>query len=394
MAILMVLMIELGVVNFIMANSVRDEITGFLDYVSTAGGYLPDYRLIPQNEINEFITEESQYENRFFSVIVDENNNVRELNLRNVQTVSVDEAYTYALQMIEYKRTYGEFTTSDGDYYFKVSELDDGGILVVALDSTSRMRRLNILVRFSLYIGAGSMILFVVILTLLSGKVIQPMIESQKKQKEFITNAGHELKTPIAIISANTEVIEMTQGKSEWTESTMTQISRLSGLINDLITLAKMSEQTSVVLSDIDYSAEAIEVAASFTSLAKSDNKTLITDIDEGIKVHAEMKGLHTLINILMDNAVKYCDEGGKITISLKEKGKSTVLTVSNTYADGKNVDFNRFFDRFYREDKSHNSTKKGYGIGLSMAESIVKTFKGRINVSYKNDEISFIVTI
>ena len=394
MAILMVLMIELGVVNFIMANSVRDEITGFLDYVSAAGGYLPDYRLIPQNEINEFITEESQYENRFFSVIVDENNNVRELNLRNVQTVSVDEAYTYALQMIEYKRTYGEFTTSDGDYYFKVSELDDGDILVVALDSTSRMKRLNILVRFSLYIGAGSMILFVVILTLLSGKVIQPMIESQKKQKEFITNAGHELKTPIAIISANTEVIEMTQGKSEWTESTMTQINRLSGLINDLITLAKMSEQTSVVLSDVDYSAEAIEVAASFTSLAKSDNKTLITDIDEGIKVHAEMKGLHTLINILMDNAVKYCDEGGKITISLKEKGKSTVLTVSNTYADGKNVDFNRFFDRFYREDKSHNSTKKGYGIGLSVAESIVKTFKGRINVSYKNGEISFIVTI
>ena len=394
MAILMVLLIELGVVNFIMANSIRDEITDFLDYVSAAGGYLPDYRLLLQSEIDQFITEESQFENRFFSVIIDENGTLREINLLNVQTVTQEEAYEYAIQMIDFKRTYGEFTTPDGDYYFKVSESEDGGFLVVALDTTSRMRRLNILVKFSLYIGAGSMILFVIILTLLSGRVIHPMIESQKKQKEFITNAGHELKTPLAIISANTEVIEMTQGKSEWTESTMAQISRLSGLINDLITLAKMSEQTSVVLSEVDYSAEAFEVATSFTSLAKNDNKTLVTDIDEGIIVHAEKKSLHTLVNILMDNAVKYCDDGGKITISLKTKGKASILTVSNTYADGKNVDFNRFFDRFYREDKSHNSDKKGYGIGLSMAESIVKTFKGKITVSYKNDEISFVVTI
>lgn len=108
----------------------------------------------------------------------------------------------------------------------------------------------------------------------------------------------------------------------------------------------------------------------------------------------ADQKNLPELYNILLDNANKYCDEKGKVSFSLKQAGKYVKIMVSNSYQDGEGVDYSRFFDRFYREDQSHNSKKRGFGIGLSMASEIVKMYKGKITVSYQNGMISFLVTL
>ena len=146
----------------------------------------------------------------------------------------------------------------------------------------------------------------------------------------------------------------------------------------------------------IDISHEIQSAVQSFDALAKDQGKMLVPRIKEGIHVVADQRCVYEIASILLDNAVKYCDEAGTITVTLTTKkiGKGAVLTVSNDFAGGKGVDYTRFFERFYRGDESHSSAKAGYGIGLSMAEELVRLLKGSINVSYKNGVITFTVTL
>lgn len=190
----------------------------------------------------------------------------------------------------------------------------------------------------------------------------------------------------------------MLNGKSQWTDNILKQVRRQSQLINDLIMLAKRGERSraDITLQDIDISHEIQSAVQSFDALAKDQGKMLVPRIKEGIHVVADQRCVYEIASILLDNAVKYCDEAGTITVTLTTKkiGKGAVLTVSNDFAGGKGVDYTRFFERFYRGDESHSSAKAGYGIGLSMAEELVRLLKGSINVSYKNGVITFTVTL
>ena len=217
-----------------------------------------------------------------------------------------------------------------------------------------------------------------------------------ENQKRFITNAGHELKTPLAIISANAEVLEMVNGKNEWTDSILNQTKRLSVLIGNLISLAKMDEKQDLVFSKINVSPIVSETVDGFKPLCETDGKSMTSEIEEDVIIKTNEQIFRELVNILTDNAVKYCDDGGEVHVELSHSlgHRGAKLIVTNTYAEGKNVDTSKFFERFYREDTSHNSEKKGYGIGLSMAEEIVKQHKGHIKAEYKNGNIFFIVTI
>ena len=186
----------------------------------------------------------------------------------------------------------------------------------------------------------------------------------------------------------------MMNGKSEWTESTVKQVNRMSELISQLVVLSRLEESVDLVLTDVNMSEEAKKSIENYKTVAETKGLTLNSEIADDICVSADEKGIFELINILLDNAVKYCDENGEIKITLDKKGRNAVLKVENDYAEGDGVDYKRFFDRFYREDQSHNSEKKGYGIGLSMAESLVRMFKGKIHVSYKKPKICFTITI
>jgi signal transduction histidine kinase len=219
-----------------------------------------------------------------------------------------------------------------------------------------------------------------------------------ENQKRFITNAGHELKTPIAIISANAETIEMINGKSQWTGSILKQVRRLNNLITDLITLSKMGErsQTDLNMVSVDVSDTVQTVTESFQPMVTDEQKTLVSHIQPDLHIVSDAKCLYELVNILVDNAVKYCDDGGTIDVTLKsgKKNKGIIVTVANNYADGKNVDYSRFFERFYRGDESHNSQKSGYGIGLSMAEELTQLLKGKISVNFKDGIITFMIKL
>lgn len=349
---------------------------------------------ILQSDYNIRLNKDTILQLRFFTVWTDEAGQVTNMNMQYIAEVRPREAASYAATALSSGQDKGSIADSEAVYNYQITHTKNGE-MTVFLDTTSYHDSARQVLYISLLIAFICLILFICIVLFLSGRAIRPMVRNLENQKQFITNAGHELKTPIAIISANAELLEMMNGKNEWTDSIQHQTKRLTGLVNDLITLSKMGEQRDIVKSNIDFSAIARDAAESFRPVAEQEKKSLHVDIPEDIHIMAEEKIIHELVNILVDNAVKYCDDEGRIVVSLATRGRNGArLQVSNTYADGAGVDYDRFFERFYREDTSHNSKKAGYGIGLSMAKEIVAQFKGSIGASYKDGMITFTVQL
>jgi signal transduction histidine kinase len=225
----------------------------------------------------------------------------------------------------------------------------------------------------------------------LSKRAIRPEIENARKQKQFITNASHELKTPLAVIRANTEVIEMLQGESEWTKSTMGQVDRMDGLVQNLVMIARAEEQEDrTAMGVIDVGHIVTDSVDPFRALARQEKKELVCNVVGEAHMVADGSAIQQLCTLLVDNAIKYCDDGGRVVVEVAQPKRDRVtLVVQNTFADGKKAQFNRFFERFYRDDEAR-SNEGGYGLGLSVAESICKRYRGSIKASWKAGMMSF----
>ncbi len=237
------------------------------------------------------------------------------------------------------------------------------------------------------------MLVFILV-SVFSKRAINPVVRNMEKQKRFITDAGHEIKTPLAIISANTDVLELTTGESEWITSIRNQIGRLDKLVKNLLLLARMEEgNIERTRQEFDLSRCVKRIANSFLAVAESQSKRLSISIVPHIQLHGEEGAMEQLISTLLDNAMKYSDTNGEIRISLMPLKKGIKLEVYNTveYIESKNLD--RFFDRFYRADESRSRETGGYGIGLSIASSIVEAHHGRISV-HSDDGRSVIFTV
>jgi signal transduction histidine kinase len=191
-------------------------------------------------------------------------------------------------------------------------------------------------------------------------------------------------------------MMEAMGGKSKWTESTTRQTRRMTDLIEDLVVLTRLDEMKESDMSDVNLSETVRDISEPFRSPAENRGLTFSSDIPDGIHVKGDKRSLGQVTSILLDNAVKYCDDKGSVSVKLSagSRGKGANIIVSNTYAEGKDLDTSRFFERFYREDESHNSEKAGFGIGLSMAREITERMKGKIKVTYAGDMIYFTVEL
>lgn len=233
----------------------------------------------------------------------------------------------------------------------------------------------------SIVIAAIGYILVLGLIVHFSDRIVRPISESYEKQKRFITDAGHELKTPITIINADVDVLRMEQGDSEWLDDIQLQVKRMSDLTGNLMYLSRMEESDGKLpVIEFPVSDLVTETAASFRLLAQSEDKTLQCDIDPMLSMKGNDKAVGQLTGILLDNAIKYSPEGSSITINLRRQGRNLILSVSNqsNYTIAKE-DLPRLFDRFYRTDLSRNSETGGHGIGLSVAKAIVEAHNGRI---------------
>lgn len=266
------------------------------------------------------------------------------------------------------------------------------GKTIACIDATTEVYALWRLFLIAMIVCVAGLAVTYILVVHFSELVVASEVENFEKQKDFITNASHELKTPLSVIRANTEMSQMLNGEDEWSESTLKQIDHMNGLIANLVMISKAQElEDKTEMAPIDVS-EVVETSVkSFESVALKSKITLEKNITPNVVLTADSSKIMQLTTILLDNAIKYCDENGTVMVELIAFRKGVKLTVSNSYKDGGNVDYNKFFERFYREDKSHNIDKGGYGIGLSIAENICRQYNGDIKATWKNGEISFI---
>ncbi|MBR3053934.1 MAG: HAMP domain-containing histidine kinase [Firmicutes bacterium] len=322
------------------------------------------------------MSEETPFETRFFSVTLNSAGQVSSIDTGQIAAVTTEKA----TEMTRAAAESGKTTGYNGNYKYLRAAAPQGDMYIF-LDCTRDIESCRAFLRISTLVSLIGFCAIFILVVLLSPAMIRPIAESYEKQKRFITDAGHELKTPLAVIESCTEVVEMQNGESKWTAGIRDQVKRMTDLTGALVSLARMDEAGGALeLSDVDLSAIIEETLKPFALVAEQQGKSLVSGISPGVTVKGSDAALRQLVSILADNAVKYSSEGAEIRFSLGTGGKHAVLTASNPAEGLKPGNREELFDRFYRGDSSRSSEKRGYGIGLSMARAICEACGGTIS--------------
>lgn len=384
---LLVMIIIIGSINLTNLYQIDKRINNISTILSENNGQFPRFEKGKLNykgyDVEFKITPETQFETRYFTVNVDKHNSVTKVDTEHI-SISSSEAQKYAENVLKTNKTKGYMDS----YKYLITEKPYGS-LIVFVDWSSQLHIGISFLIVSCGIAGISLLLVFILIYFLSQQVIDPIIESMEKQKQFITDAGHELKTPLAIISANTDILEIHSGKSEWIDSMRNQTKRLNNLIKNLLTLSKLEEeQTNMKLSKFSLSNIVLDVAMPFDVMAKSKGENFEVEIEPNLNIYGDESGIRQLVSILVDNAVKYSSEGGDVKVTLLKSNRNIRLEVCNTVSEVPKGDLNRLFDRFYRADLSRARETGGYGIGLSVAKAVVQAHRGKISVDIKKDNI------
>lgn len=397
LALIVVIVTIAGSISAITYLRARQEVNVVLTTLTENEGRMPNKQLKSRSQLlpPQQVSGEGLFQYRYFSVTIPKDSSEKtKIDNRHIQTVSTKAIKRLANQVLERKGHRSQINYHGTTYAYRIKK-NDKQTTVIFLDETLLMAKAQEITKLGLILGIISIILYTIVLVAFSKRAIRPIIEAEQRQREFITNAGHELKTPLAVISANTEMQEMLNGGDEWTDSNKQQVQRLTGLINRLVSLAKVQERPEMNIIEIDASAVVERVATNLKSLVLTEGKTFDSQIQPEIKINADESYFYELVSILLDNANKYCDPAGMVSLKLIKRKKNMALSVTNSYADGEKIDYHKLFNRFYRADESHTNNKKaGFGIGLSMAQMIAEWFKGKIDVKYADGKITFVVVI
>lgn len=350
---------------------------------------------MPEDLRNKGISEESQFDTRYFTVTIDSDGNVTSVDTGKIAAVSSDTASEYARKLWNDGKSEGGFISC----YKYCTIIQDDATMYIFLDAQRELSTVRTYILASAGISLLGLMVVFGLICFFSGRVLKPVSESYAKQRRFITDASHEIKTPLTIIDANTEVIEMMDGENEWTESTRKQIKRLTALTEKLVFLSRMEEADSkLVMSEFSLTDAVLDTAEPFKAIAASKSKSLEIRVDENMRYTGDEKTIRQLVSLLLDNAMKYSSKEGNIRISAEISGKNRIITVWNTVDENSGIEKGRLdylFERFYRTDKSRSSKTGGFGIGLSVAYAITEAHKGKI--SAKSDDghsITFTVVL
>ncbi|MCD7778548.1 MAG: HAMP domain-containing histidine kinase [Clostridiales bacterium] len=388
LSLFLVLTIITGTANLLNYKAVTDDADILLSILAENEGTFP--LMFENRQREEFLeSPELPYESRYFYIVLDNDGEILSTNIDWIAAIDESAASEYAKAVWKTNKDRGFLK----DYRYIISRTDYE-TYVVFLDCRRSLNNAKSFLIASIITSVAGWFAVLILLALLSGRIVRPFSENYEKQKRFITDAGHELKTPLAIINADAEVLEMDIGENEWLNDIHSQTKHMAELTNSLIVLSRMEEDdTPRDVSEFSLSKAAAETVNSFKAPAKAQGKTLESDIDENIVMKGDEKAVRRLMGILLDNAVKYSGEEGKISLSLKETRKTLRLYVYNTAPCVKKENLPYLFDRFYRTDSSRNSETGGYGLGLSIAASTVRLHKGKITASTE-DEKSLLITV
>lgn len=380
-SVMVLLFLILNIANFISFNS---KLNNTLDMLASNEGVMPmfDDRAprengmdIPRGFNEKQFNRETPFSTRYFVLYYDENGVKTNSNLERIASVTEADTDKYTAIAFSHGEGYG-FTSG---YKYKVVRQSDGYMAIFVNDDMETGSAMTILFS-SLGATAVCIGLISVIIILFSKRAMDPVIKSNEKQKQFITDASHELKTPITVITASLGVLEMEVGRQKWIDKAKLQTEKLTELVNSLVTLSRMDEeQNTLNPKDFNISEAVRETAESFEDFADSQGHSLSFDIEDGITHYADEYSVRQLVSILLDNAVKYASDNTPIKVSLKKEKKSVVISTENECDEINTDELDRLFDRFYRADKARSGEKSGFGIGLSIAREICEKHNGSI---------------
>ncbi len=402
-AIAMFALVSVFLVQSIAVNVIniyqRDlEVRAMLQTIAENGGVLPNGYYTGDDYFNAFLnpfneaSAETPFSTRYFVVEII-GNKVTRISTEHIAAVDHTLAFEYASEV--YKGDYGYGFVDVYRYYYV-----DQGIksMMVFVDFQEDMIQTVMLATISTFVSGITVFLLLLCVYWLSKKALKPVGDSIVKQKQFITDASHELKTPLAIISADVEVLEMTEGNNEWLTSIKNQTERMNHLVKNLVDLSRLHEmQDESSKAYFDLSGALLETAQNFEALATVQSKNYAYSAVSDVKYYGNEGEIRQLITILCDNAIKYTPDGGSIRLTLYKAGKNIIIEITNTCDNIDSETVSRMFDRFYRADSSRERNTKigGYGIGLSIAKAITERHKGKIR-AYTTGEnlITFKVTL
>lgn len=333
---------------------------------------------------------EVQHMTRFFVVYSDTNHNALKVKHDYIASVSEDEAINYTKEILSNSENSGYYE----GYRFLV-ERSEQGSATIFLNAEKELQSINSLLRITVAVALCCLCAVFILVVALSHRAIAPYIKNIETQKQFITDAGHELKTPLTAISTSADVLAMEVENNEWVQNIQLQSKRMSKLIGDLVTLSRLDEEHPFPdMSEFPLSEAVWEISEPFSAIAEASRKEYVQRIEDNLVLNGDKNAIQQMVSILLDNALKHSDDNGKIRLDVKKKQRKIEFVVYNTCHITDLENPNRLFDRFYRSESSR-SNRDNYGIGLSIAKSIAENHGGTIRVEITdNTAIWFIVTI
>ncbi len=371
-------------------NRTMDTLT---DAISSNDGVFPKFDPLEKRPPSQFpysdvITAETQFSTRFFTVWLDDRQEIDRVNIDSISSISESEVENYVKRAVKERAERGWIA----DYRYKVVRTDTGSTMVF-VNGAMNQNVTNRLLFTAFLVLLGSAVLILGLTIIISKRAVRPIADSYEKQKQFITDANHELKTPLTLILSNLDIVESEVGKNEWLDDIRSEGERMGLLINQMVTLSRMAESdTPLECTAFDLSGAVTDTVSEFQSLAAERNKTLTAALEPRVTYCGDEALIRRLTAILLDNALKYCDPGGRIQVTLSQR-RHPVLTVENTYAEVGTLELDRLFDRFYRADKARTFSGS-FGVGLSIAQSIAKKHRGSITAYQKGTTIGFRVAL
>ncbi len=325
---------------------------------------------LPDKELN--------YMTRFFIVRFDESGEAYSVFTDFIASIDEEQAKEYGQKAFDSGKEHGYL----GEYRY-VRATRDGDTVVAFLNTLRERQSMQALLLMTLGISGVSLIVVFILVVILSRRAIKPYAANIERQKQFITDASHELKTPLTSISTSLDVLEMESGESEWVGNIRKQTGRMSKLVSELVTLSRLDEEIPLPNKEkFSLSNAAWEIVDVYKTQAKAAGKNFSIDIEDDVMMVGEKAAVQQMLSVLLDNAIRYSDASGDIRVGIYKKRNRAYVEVFNTCDYEVPPDTERLFDRFYRPDGARSTKTGGTGVGLAIAKAVAETHGGTITAS------------